>query len=507
MFHSIRFIVCVSTAAHLATVFFGYQLQPSSSIQSLDVALFCLYAAVVARAGLVFVSMKPRPDRIDRLLLNAAPAFFSAVTTAVGFRGSALRLMWAAPVLLMQIERWGNAFHEAPAADPNADPAAPPALPAPPLAESVAMLAFAAASAASSSLAGRLVYSSLAALFWAPVIRYVYSSAPVTRPLACADAAAWIAAQARKAIVVSSWTVYPAALLASSRCHATVKLCEAAAVLVASAVVDVHIEEMWIDHICERSRLVDDLLPASAVRGIVNQVNFSQFLMNKGLVVMFSDIVNYTRISSETRSDDVVLMLSKLFGRFDEIVIARGITKVETVGDAYMTVCDGSLVSNMVLAARDMLRAARRVSVKSRRPREPLPDVLFTRLDDSGPPSPPRSDHVQLRIGMHVGDVYSGIISRLLPRYCYIGDAINTASRMQSGGASMRIHVSDAMKRLIESSVDPSAAAYAGSKRARFIFIDAGVNSYKGKGHMQSWFIEVDTGSMDFKFENFNKKN
>jgi class 3 adenylate cyclase len=108
---------------------------------------------------------------------------------------------------------------------------------------------------------------------------------------------------------------------------------------------------------------------------------------------------------------------------------------------------------------------------------------------------------------MHVGDVYSGIISRLLPRYCYIGDAINTASRMQSGGASMRIHVSDAMKRLIESSVDPSAAAYAGSKRARFIFIDAGVNSYKGKGHMQSWFIEVDTGSMDFKFENFNKKN
>eukprot|EP00967_Tisochrysis_lutea_P024654 scaffold28336_cov16-Tisochrysis_lutea.AAC.3 len=39
---------------------------------------------------------------------------------------------------------------------------------------------------------------------------------------------------------------------------------------------------------------------------------------------------------------------------------------------------------------------------------------------------------VGIRIGMHTGDVVSGMIGSRLPKFSVLGDAMNTASRMES---------------------------------------------------------------------------
>ena len=188
------------------------------------------------------------------------------------------------------------------------------------------------------------------------------------------------------------------------------------------------------------------------------------------VVILFTDIKGFTCMSECVHPAETMLMLDDLFGRFDDIIdrYSDKAYKVETIGDAYMVAFGlfshaGAAVQHdsadlgitAITVAAEMIAASQQV---------PMPGS-----------APGRK--VEIRAGLHIGCIMSGVIGKKVPHYCMFGDTVNTASRMESSGVPSKIHVSHAVMEACRA-------------RAHFQFISAGVNSIKGKGPMSTFLVD-----------------
>ncbi|XP_041355945.1 atrial natriuretic peptide receptor 1-like [Gigantopelta aegis] len=187
------------------------------------------------------------------------------------------------------------------------------------------------------------------------------------------------------------------------------------------------VEERTSDYLEQKKRaeeLLYMMLPKSVALSLVKgeTVKAESF---EQVTIYFSDIVGFTSMSAESTPMQVITLLNDLYTTFDSIIEHFDVYKVETIGDAYMCV-SGLPVPNGNLNAREIARMSLAI----------LDAVLVFKIRHM----PERQ--LKLRIGIHTGSCCAGVVGLKMPRYCLFGDTVNTASRMESNGLPLKIHVS-----------------------------------------------------------------
>lgn len=186
----------------------------------------------------------------------------------------------------------------------------------------------------------------------------------------------------------------------------------------------------------------------------------------EAVTVYFSDIVGFTEIAAENTPLEVVTFLNSIYKLFDARIECYDVYKVETIGDSYMVasglpVRNGDKhVSEIATMALDLLAASSVFQV----PKRP-------------------GERLQIRSGVHTGPVVAGIVGTKMPRYCLFGDTVNTASRMESTGEALRIHISLEMKKALD--------AVGG-----FRIEHRGLVDVKGKGSMDTYWLVCKDGGI-----------
>ncbi len=133
------------------------------------------------------------------------------------------------------------------------------------------------------------------------------------------------------------------------------------------------------------------------------------------VTIMFCDIVGFSDMAMRVSPRKVMKYLHTFFTLIDDIIGGfSSIYKVETIGDCVMCVAGLSGPPGDD-ATRDLFALATQIIY--------ITDSILM---------PATTTHTSVRIGLHCGPVMSGVVGRLMPRFCLFGNTVNMAARLQT---------------------------------------------------------------------------
>ncbi len=172
------------------------------------------------------------------------------------------------------------------------------------------------------------------------------------------------------------------------------------------------------------------------------------------VTILFADIVGFTKLSESYPPHELVDLLNEIFSAFDNLCERLHLEKIKTIGDAYMVAAGlpepredhAVAIAEMALAMQQEL----------------------ARINTS------KKIDIALRIGINSGPVVAGVIGKKKFIYDLWGDAVNTASRMESHSLPGEIQVTESTYELLKN---------------KYNFEPRGEIEIKGKGKMTTYFL------------------
>ena len=128
-------------------------------------------------------------------------------------------------------------------------------------------------------------------------------------------------------------------------------------------------------------------------------------------------------------------MLSSLFASFDELCVMYDVYKVHTIGDWYVVMgYKGENPNDRDIAMECMSMIQMAFS---------MIEVIHSTNEEHG-------IELNMRIGLHTGEVIAGITGTNVVRYDIYGPDAMLANKMESNGEPGKINVSEVTRKIIE---------------------------------------------------------
>ncbi|RLN58316.1 hypothetical protein BBJ29_002487 [Phytophthora kernoviae] len=260
-------------------------------------------------------------------------------------------------------------------------------------------------------------------------------------------------------------------------------------------------------------RLLYQMLPAAVVMRLKEGEMVCDQHQQVG--ILFSDIKGFTSIASQAATAQVVNILASLFCAFDKLTEKHGVFKMQTIGDAYVivsglpyidmslgpgivrntgesSIADASMSANGAIAASLARLSSNRVLPLERkaeavanpggardsslklRPhvlrrstlkhkhqmhlRSHIRDLLAMARDMHKEvrkvQDPNTGERLQMRIGIHIGNIIGGVIGTTTLRYDMWGPDALTANELESNGVPEKILVSPIVQEVVKDMID-----------------------------------------------------
>ncbi|MDJ1176325.1 adenylate/guanylate cyclase domain-containing protein [Roseofilum capinflatum] len=200
-------------------------------------------------------------------------------------------------------------------------------------------------------------------------------------------------------------------------------------------------------------RLLLNILPEA----IASQLRNGQSTIADGfteVTILFADLVGFTELAERFSPSELVEFLNEIFSRFDALTQKHHLEKIKTIGDAYM------VAGGIPMERSDHAEAIANMALE-----------MQGAIEEFNHQS---QEHFKIRIGINTGPVVAGVIGTKKFSYDLWGDAVNTASRMESHGLPGTIQVSQSTYEKLQ---------------GKYHFQERGEIPIKGKGLMKTYFL------------------
>jgi len=209
---------------------------------------------------------------------------------------------------------------------------------------------------------------------------------------------------------------------------------------------------------CRSEQLLQNILPKPVIRQLKaagGQTAIAQ--KHSQASILFADVVSFTTMSAQISAPTLVDLLNQMFHSLDELAQTNNVEKIKTIGDCYMA------AAGLPIASPNHALNIARFALQ-------LLQVIGTGIFKN----PATNNPIQVRVGIHSGEVVAGVLGHKKFAYDVWGDTVNTAARMESHGQPMRLHCSSDTYNLLKED---------------FVCEAREIMTIKGKGEMQTYFV------------------
>lgn len=172
--------------------------------------------------------------------------------------------------------------------------------------------------------------------------------------------------------------------------------------------------------------------------------------------IMFADVKGFSKYAGKVTPQVLVNELNLMFTQMDNYTMEHKMERIKTIGDCYMAVagCPEANTSHPVDVCLVALKIQHWMEEEYKKR---------------------NGNFWQVRLGIHTGELVAGVVGKLKFAYDVWGGAVNTASRMESGGTVGKVNISATTYEYVKDFFDCS---YGGEIEAKNI------------GIMKTYFVE-----------------